>query len=193
MKYFVDTEFIDDGCTIDLISIGIACEDGRELYLQSVEFDPDKASPWVQEHVLNSLIVCPRLSGNIRGLYAHEGGQCVFSEPFKGTIGAHTDCPWRTRAQMRNEINHFFNSEKIELWGWVTSYDHVALCQLFGTMMDVPSQFPHYIKDLQYALDERGISDDELPQQESGVHNALADARHIKKLWECVVIDNTWQ
>lgn len=195
-RFFMDCEFIDTGSSIDLISIGIVCEDGRELYLQSVEFDPDKASPWVEEHVLHSLLVCPRLSGNVRGLYAHEGGQCTFTNPARGVtglhgvkmsghlIGDHADCPWRTREQIRNEIRHFFNSEKIELWGWCGSYDHVALCQLFGTMMDVPSQFPHYIKDLQYVLDEHGISDDELPQQEGTVHNALEDARHIKKIWE---------
>jgi hypothetical protein len=29
MKYYYDTEFIEDGRTIDLISIGIVAEDGR--------------------------------------------------------------------------------------------------------------------------------------------------------------------
>ena len=37
MRYFLDTEFIEDGKTIDLLSIGIVAEDGRELYLQNVE------------------------------------------------------------------------------------------------------------------------------------------------------------
>jgi hypothetical protein len=30
MRYWLDTEFIEDGKTIDLISIGIVAEDGRE-------------------------------------------------------------------------------------------------------------------------------------------------------------------
>ena len=30
--YCYDTEFLDDGNTIELISIGIVCEDGREYY-----------------------------------------------------------------------------------------------------------------------------------------------------------------
>lgn len=29
MKYWLDTEFIEDGKTIDLVSIGIVSEDGR--------------------------------------------------------------------------------------------------------------------------------------------------------------------
>lgn len=30
--YCYDTEFLEDGRTIDLISIGIVCEDGRSPY-----------------------------------------------------------------------------------------------------------------------------------------------------------------
>jgi 3' exoribonuclease, RNase T-like len=32
VKIFYDTEFIEDGRTIDLISIGMVAEDGREYY-----------------------------------------------------------------------------------------------------------------------------------------------------------------
>ena len=55
MKYFIDTEFIEYPCTIDLISIGIVCEDGRELYCISTEFDKSKADKWVEENVLSQL------------------------------------------------------------------------------------------------------------------------------------------
>ena len=55
MRYFYDTEFIDDGCTIDLISIGVATEDGREYYAVSTEFDPERAGSWVRTHVLPKL------------------------------------------------------------------------------------------------------------------------------------------
>ena len=37
MSYFLDTEFIERPSTIELISIGLAAEDGRELYLENVE------------------------------------------------------------------------------------------------------------------------------------------------------------
>jgi hypothetical protein len=46
VRYWFDTEFIEDGTTIDLISIGIVDEDGRTLYLESSECDLDRASPW---------------------------------------------------------------------------------------------------------------------------------------------------
>jgi|SRR2546421_411847 len=190
MRYWLDCEFIEDGKTIDLISIGIVSEDGRELYLQSVEFDESKASPWVQEHVLSSLLVCPHMSGNCRGLYAHRdvGGQCAFRRIDNNQIiGACTACPWRTRGQIKNEILAFMdvaNYGKPELHGWCAGYDFVALCQLFGTMMDVPQGYPHYMRDLQQELDHIGLTDEDLPPQKGTAHNALEDARHIMKLWK---------
>lgn len=59
MRYFIDTEFIETGGnrrpTIDLISIGVVCEDGREYYAISKEFDETAASPWVVENVISLL------------------------------------------------------------------------------------------------------------------------------------------
>lgn len=55
MRYFYDTEFIEDGHTIELISIGVVAEDGREYYAVSTEFDPERAGSWVRTHVLPKL------------------------------------------------------------------------------------------------------------------------------------------
>lgn len=52
MRFFIDAEFIEDGRTIDLISIGIVREDGREFYAINDDCDWDKASDWVRENVL---------------------------------------------------------------------------------------------------------------------------------------------
>lgn len=55
MRYFIDTEFIEDSKTIDLISIGIAAQDGRTYYAISTEFDESRASDWVRDNVLKHL------------------------------------------------------------------------------------------------------------------------------------------
>ena len=61
MKYFIDTEFIEGFHKpmsgkrrhfIDLISIGIIAEDGREYYAISKEYNYDDASNWVKENVI---------------------------------------------------------------------------------------------------------------------------------------------
>jgi 3' exoribonuclease, RNase T-like len=46
VKYWIDTEFIEGPYTIDLISIGVVAEDGREFYAESNEVDWSKASRW---------------------------------------------------------------------------------------------------------------------------------------------------
>lgn len=181
MKIYIDSEFIDDGKTIDLISIGLVSEDGRELYLQHSDFIASRASPWVKEHVFPSLSVCPNDAKDPDRLNSwHYGiGECQLGE-----------CPWRTRQEIADEIYTFLDADeygKPEIISWCGGFDFVAFCQLFGTMMDLPSSFPHYFKDLQYALDERGIPDHDLPVQEGATHNALSDAKYIKLVWEAVV------
>ena len=54
-RFFYDTEFIEDGRTIDLVSIGVVDETGREFYAVSTEFDPARAIPWVRRNVLDQL------------------------------------------------------------------------------------------------------------------------------------------
>src|SRR6266567_3230560 len=203
MRYYLDSEFIERGpdYPIDMISLGIVSSDGREYYAQSVEFDHRKASEWVKDNVLIHLLMCPWAHSGpegISGLYRTDrayhkryGGQCVDQQ--RGWIH---NCPWRTREQLKRDILSFMDIEAYgepELWGWITGYDYVTFCQIFGTMMDLPPGYPHYIKDLQHVLDERGISDDELPEQEEGLHHALHDARHLKRLWGYIVRNDCWQ
>ena len=51
MKYWIDTEFIEHPYTIDLISVGLVAEDGREFYAESNEVDWTKANLWIIETV----------------------------------------------------------------------------------------------------------------------------------------------
>ena len=51
MKYWIDTEFIERPYTIDLISVGLVAEDGREFYAESSEVDWTKASEWTLQTV----------------------------------------------------------------------------------------------------------------------------------------------
>jgi 3' exoribonuclease, RNase T-like len=51
VKYWIDTEFIAHPYSIDLISIGLVAEDGREFYAESSEVDWSKANRWTLENV----------------------------------------------------------------------------------------------------------------------------------------------
>ena len=158
------------------------------MYLQSVEFDYRKASQWVKENVLTHLQSClwadvthvseQRAYENELNYHGHTG-QCVDQQ--RGRIH---NCPWRTREQIKREILAFMDIErydKPELWGYYSAYDHVAFCQLFGTMMDLPKGFPMYTRDLKQWCDMLG--NPRLPEQGKGEHNALEDARHNRMMW----------
>ena len=51
-RWFLDTEFNEDGKTIELISIALVSEDGREYYAVSSEFDAEACNDWVKANVL---------------------------------------------------------------------------------------------------------------------------------------------
>lgn len=54
-RYFLDTEFHEEPGSIELISIGIVSEDGREFYAESSEYDEGRAFPWLRDNVLPHL------------------------------------------------------------------------------------------------------------------------------------------
>jgi hypothetical protein len=55
MKIWFDTEFIEDGKTIELISIGAVREDGQTFYREAAWTDLSRASLWVVENVVPHL------------------------------------------------------------------------------------------------------------------------------------------
>jgi hypothetical protein len=148
MKIFFDTEFIEDGKTIDLISIGLIREDGRRFYAENSECDRDRASDWVKTNVF------PHLSD----------GQSLM-----------------TRKEIAEAVVDFAG-EKPEFWAYYADYDWVVLCQLFGTMMDLPKGWPMFCLDVKQMCVQKG--NPRLPAQNSVEHAALADAVWTKEAFE---------
>jgi hypothetical protein len=52
MRIFLDTEFIEDGHTIDLISIALVREDDVHFYAENKDCDLRRADSWVKEYVI---------------------------------------------------------------------------------------------------------------------------------------------
>ncbi|SHK86096.1 protein of unknown function [Pseudonocardia thermophila] len=127
MRYFYDTEFIEDGRTIDLVSIGVVAEDGREFYAVSTEFDASKAGPWVRANVL------PKLPSP--------------SDPAWRSRA-------RLRADLLEFLTA--GPGEVELWAWIAAYDHVALCQLWGAMPALPRALPRFTRELRQRWEDRG-------------------------------------
>ncbi|GAA1744281.1 polyadenylate-specific 3'-exoribonuclease AS [Luedemannella helvata] len=156
-RYFYDCEFIEDGRTIDLVSIGVVDEYGREYYAVSTEFDDRNAVPWVRRHVLDQLPSPADPAWRSRARIRDDLEEFLLE-------------PVRDRPH-----------DKIELWAWYAAYDHVALAQLWGAMPALPREIPRFTKDLRQLWDDRGRPP--LPAASAARHDALVDARHNLARW----------
>lgn len=205
-KYFIDTEFIEqqinNNPVIDLISIGIVDEWGREYYAINSDCDLNKASPWVVENVIKQLPpknpmpteISPRLWEESK---AWKDKQTIAIEVAK-FCGCSMDMEYLLRKGLWGLWDRFLlkldlsklkynfalreSEPKPEFWGYYADYDWVVFCGLFGTMMNLPKGFPMYCKDIKQLCDSLG--NPRLPEQGKGEHNALADARWNKQAYE---------
>jgi 3' exoribonuclease, RNase T-like len=84
---------------------------------------------------------------------------------------------WKSRSLIRDELEAFLGRD-VELWAWFGAYDHVALCQLWGDMPSLPRAVPRLTLDVRQLWQHLGKP--VLPKQDGGLHDALADARHVK-------------
>ncbi|MBW0121186.1 polyadenylate-specific 3'-exoribonuclease AS [Pseudonocardia oceani] len=127
MRFFYDCEFIEDGTTIDLVSIGVVGEDGREFYAVSTEFDPSRAGAWVRANVL------PKLPSPADPAWRSRS---------------------RLRADLLDFVTE--PGGDVEMWAWIAAYDHVALCQLWGAMPALPRALPRFTRELRQRWEDAG-------------------------------------
>lgn len=126
-RYFYDCEFIEDGQRIDLVSIAVVDESGREFYAISTEFDPSRAIDWVRRNVLDKL-PSPADKAYRSRARIREDLLAFLVEP----------------------------GETIQLWAWMAGYDHVALAQLWGDMRALPREIPRFTHELRQRWEEAG-------------------------------------
>lgn len=164
MKYYIDQEFQEGFHKplfgkrrhfIDLISIGIVAEDGREYYAISNEFDIKGAwkDKWLRDNVIRNLFpdYFPDCWQDVRGLIKLEGksNKQIAQEIIEFVYpSSDPDC-----------IISFTEWQKLYskpgFYGYYADYDWVLFCSLFGKMLDLPKGFPMYCRDLKQMLDEK--------------------------------------
>lgn len=215
IRYFYDTEFVENGRTIDLVSFGmVAAPDwaldaliggdltplipasdmrGRALatpntgvrtyYAVNADVDLDalKGNDWLVRNVLPHLPLTGRE-------YLDTYLEYVPHDPppastLAGVALDRTATVVKPKQVIANEVRDFIlaplegneNDPRIELWADYAAYDHVALAQLWGPMVDLPGGIPMYTNDLQQLAARLGSGwkPDQAPED---AHSALADA-----------------
>lgn len=201
MKYYMDTEFyecapcdvrstdpIPGANSIQLISIGIVAEDGREFYAENRDFDWRRVprDHWLQDNVR------PYLWGDPRPFLPEEPHpwKSFWHDP--ANHGGFWD-PDTIAKQIQYFVDPGQNRNRDQFYGWYCDYDWVVFCGLFGRMIDLPAGFPMYMRDLKQTADMLGVSDlpNTHPSNDLPEHHALADARGIQIRHR--VLQATWE
>lgn len=180
--YCYDTEFLEDGQTIDLISIGIVAGDGREYYAVNSDMDAKRISKsdWLMKNVVKHLPLhhySPPRDGLswIWGLDMTsplvKPKWVIANEVREFIVGGITPMG------EKDGVPAYWSEELPELWAYYGAYDHVALAQLWGPMISLPNLMPMWTHDLMQLVEP--LDGFELPSRAAGdaEHNALSDAR----------------
>lgn len=173
MRYYLDCEFVNGGTTghLELLSVGLVCEDGRELHLCNQDARLENVNDFIVQQVLPNL-------------------------PERTVPRPGPDPVWQSVGSIRDRLVEFVAEgaasgdgfdEGVEFWGWCSDFDWVAVCQLFGDFTAHPDGWPHYCGDIQQEADRLGLDLEQVGKDLGHApshHDALADARDIRALHE---------
>lgn len=203
IRYFYDAEFIENGRTIDLVSIGViavpdwainraaalpmaeraAATGLRTYYAVNADVDLDnlKRYDWLVRNVLPHLPITYRK--DLEAYTAIPGKPGRLPDAIKYVDLDRTATVVKPKQVIANEVRDFIlaplegneNDPRIELWADYAAFDHVALAWLWGPMVDLPAGIPMYTNDLQQLAARLGSAwkPDQAPED---AHSALTDA-----------------
>lgn len=210
MKYFLDTEFHEyskyflegdpydpinlEVGVVELISIGIYCEDGREFYAICNEFDFDEAwdDEWLKENVLIPIYK-----------------ECCFKHNYAQKYNPNYSIVKRivlensiSRKAIKELLLDFITGKDIEIYTYCGATDWLNFYRLFGTkMLELPKHFPFQDIDLRQELHKQvreiaklnnfpfknvlqDIMNSSVYPTNLNKHNALNDAKWNYKLYK---------
>lgn len=164
-RVYYDTEFLDDGECIHLISVGMVADDESQYYAVNID------APWddIKRHKFLCNNVVPHLPLAPSGIRRLSHGITFQVDLTHESVKPH----W----VIANEVRAYLQArqEPLQLWAYYGAYDHVALVQLWGPMSELPQGVPKFTHELKQEIERHGIDKDDVSHE--GEHHALADAR----------------
>lgn len=215
MNFYLDQEFIERPGFLELISIGIACENGNTYYAISKEFNFHDCSEWVQENVLEALVEDAikryyktpeemeqlqlrmknlRLIGRVKLIQEEQGKtKAIIAAEIVGFVAKQKG--YKPVLDYNTKQYHFAHSVSneeivgadIKFYGYYADYDWVLFCWLYGTMMQLPKGFPMFCIDLKQIMDAVKLPEVNIPVQKNE-HHAESDA-----LWNLALHKSCFQ
>lgn len=147
---FIDFEFHEDGSVIIPISLGIAIDapGDPERY---IEFDFDEALVRREN---------PWVTQNVLPHLEWAPSERMSREEARITI-----------------LQTLSTDPQPRFWGYFSDYDWIALCQLWGKMIDLPPHFPKFCMDVRQLAEHLGNPKECRPPAPDNPHHALVDSR----------------
>jgi hypothetical protein len=150
---------------MELVSIGIAREDGAEMYA-------------INQECLSNVMRHPWLATTaVPHLPIRSDDPFIFEWNKEHQEYQHVLALDRLIAEVLQFITE---ADKPDLWAYYGAFKHVVLSQLFGSMAERPSRVPMFTHELQQLAEER-VDLMPLPPAPENTHHAMADARWVKQ------------
>lgn len=152
MRYFLDTEFIEDGRTIELLSLALVAEDGREYYAEDADADLTRANAWVHANVVPQLGEDPA---------ARRPRECIRTDVHRFIV------------EPDPEIWGYYAA-----YDWVAFTQLFGDFDAYNTQ--VPPTWPRFCLDIEQWRRQLGRPD--FPKMTATAHHALHDARWVRDM-----------
>lgn len=188
MNIWIDTEFIEHGKTLELLSIGAVREDGAEYYAINRQMNLEKASDFVIQNVV------PLLAGEDSRDWKYEYEIKSDLEAFLGVEERWVNVP--TSQDVSGIVpapietlpaHHWRKKGKPKIWAWYGSHDYVLFSRLWGSFDYKPEGLSPRFHDFRQWLDdvefEKNYGRTRLDKPK-GLHNALVDARWLRDYYK---------
>ncbi len=168
-KIFLGTEFKGLHKNTTLISIGLISDCGKTFYAELTDYDISQCDSWIKKNVLSNLC--------LKQTHDYSNGVKVLCDTKK------------LKKELTTWLEQF---KKVEMWSDCLAYDWILFNEIFGHAFNIPKNIYYIPFDICTLFKIKGIDPDILREEfaeikEKQKHNALFDAKVIKKCYEKLI------
>lgn len=179
-KLFFDTEFTGLHQKTTLISIGIVSDCGKEFYAEFTDYDHNQIDDWIEQNVINNLHYP---DGDV--------SDCIVTEDRPNDMLVYGNSK-EIKFYLEKWLSQF---EKVEMWSDCLAYDWMLFNNIFGDAFKIPENVYYIPFDICTLFRMKKINPDISrekfakinPEKAKEKHNALYDAKVIKKCYKRLI------
>lgn len=156
--------------SIELISIGLVDDEGKEYYAINQDFKRSRCNDWVKENVLTKLpermIIEDNWWDRYHGIEPEDSEMYTPNPVYKSIAEIREDIQnfvypkdiiHAVTYHSMEDYKDFCEKNPVQFKAYYADYDWVLFCTIFGTMMDLPDGFPMYAIDIKQIFDETAV------------------------------------